>query len=255
MRRQRVAITVWVILCTPLLPAAALAGGRPLSPRAFHTVGAAPMHGRFRAQPPFRPQGAFGSPGGFPLPVPGSQESRLPRVPPARFSHRLPHHAFVGFPATTVLYAPPALYESPVDSSPPAVSVSTVVYVSPTVYVSPPIVSSQPAPAAAASNPAPPLPSVVEYSTGRYELRGDGVTTPYVWVWIPNPPPVPPAAPPPSAPSVDDPRAGSVPSAVQSKVYRWTDDEGTTHWTNRVESIPEPHRSRAQRLGQVVAQP
>src|SRR2546427_5342754 len=34
----------------------------------------------------------------------------------------------------------------------------------------------------------PPMPSVVEYPHGRYELRGDGVTAPYAWVWIPNPP-------------------------------------------------------------------
>jgi hypothetical protein len=33
---------------------------------------------------------------------------------------------------------------------------------------------------------------VIEYPSGRYELRGDGITTPFVWVWIPNPPPAPP---------------------------------------------------------------
>ena len=32
-------------------------------------------------------------------------------------------------------------------------------------------------------------PRVVQYAHGRYELRGDGVSTPYVWVWIPNGPP------------------------------------------------------------------
>jgi hypothetical protein len=35
-------------------------------------------------------------------------------------------------------------------------------------------------------------PGVIEYPSGRYELRGDGTTTPYVWVWIPNPPSTPP---------------------------------------------------------------
>ena len=39
-------------------------------------------------------------------------------------------------------------------------------------------------------------PTVINYPHGRYELRGDGVSTAYQWVWIPNPPP-PPAAPPP----------------------------------------------------------
>jgi hypothetical protein len=255
-RRQLVALTVCVALGAPVLPAAALAGGRPQ--RAFHTVGAAPMHGGFLSQPALRPQGAFGSPGGFPLPVPGSQESRLARVPPARSSHRVPPHAFTRFPATTVFYSPPAfyapptLYEPPVDTSSQTVSVSPMIYVSPTVYVSSPVVSSPPAPAAATSIQVPLLPSVVEHPTGRYELRGDGAATPYVWVWIPKPPPAPPSAPP---ASLDEPRAGSAPSAIRSKVYRWTDDDGTTFWTNRVESIPEPHRSRAQRLGQVATQP
>jgi hypothetical protein len=44
--------------------------------------------------------------------------------------------------------------------------------------------------------PAPRYSNVVRYPHGRYELRGDGVSTAYQWVWIPNPPP-PPAAPPP----------------------------------------------------------
>src|SRR6266478_3991195 len=55
-----------------------------------------------------------------------------------------------------------------------------------TVYV------QTPAPA-----PAPRYSNVVWYPHGRYELRGDGVTAAYQWVWIPNPPP-PPAAPPPA---------------------------------------------------------
>jgi len=48
-----------------------------------------------------------------------------------------------------------------------------------------------------APTPAPRYSNVVWYPHGRYELRGDGVTTAYQWVWIPNPPP-PPAAPPPA---------------------------------------------------------
>ena len=39
-----------------------------------------------------------------------------------------------------------------------------------------------------------PASDVMEYPGGRYELRGDGITTPYVWVWIPDPPPGPPAS-------------------------------------------------------------
>jgi len=48
-------------------------------------------------------------------------------------------------------------------------------------------------------------PTVINYPHGRYELRGDGIQTPFQWVWIPNPPPPPPppAAPPapPSSPT------------------------------------------------------
>jgi len=47
--------------------------------------------------------------------------------------------------------------------------------------------------------PSPVYPTVVEYSYGRYELRGDGVYTPYQWVWIPHTRPLPP--PPPSPPA------------------------------------------------------
>lgn len=51
---------------------------------------------------------------------------------------------------------------------------------------------------------AAPTVTVVNYPTGRYELRGDGITLPYYWAWVPaqayiaapvgSPPPPPPAA-------------------------------------------------------------
>lgn len=52
--------------------------------------------------------------------------------------------------------------------------------------------------------PAPSV-TIVNYPTGYYELRGNGITAPYYWIWIPAaqappPPPLPPsysAAPPP----------------------------------------------------------
>lgn len=80
---------------------------------------------------------------------------------------------------------------------------ATPVYAAPVypVYVERPIYYRQvyvPPPAS------PTYPTVVQYSHGRYELRGDGIQTPYQWVWIPNPPPPPPppatAPAPPSAP-------------------------------------------------------
>jgi hypothetical protein len=249
MRRHFIALTVCVALAAPLLPAAALAGGRPHAPRARHAVGPAPARDGYR-QAEYQPRSAFGSPGGFPLPLPGSAESRLAGVPPGRHAHRPPHRVLPGFPATTFFYAPAALYEPPVDPSPPVINVAPVIYVSPTVYVSPSVVVPQPAPASLA--PAAVLPSVVEHPTGRYELRGDGGATPYTWVWIPNAPPAPPVA---TAPAPEEPRTRSVPPAARSKIYRWTDDDGTTVWTNRVESIPEPQRPGAKKLGQVAAQP
>jgi hypothetical protein len=47
--------------------------------------------------------------------------------------------------------------------------------------------------------PSPVYPTVVQYSHGRYELHGDGVYTPYQWVWIPYTRPLPPPPPPPPA--------------------------------------------------------
>jgi len=59
------------------------------------------------------------------------------------------------------------------------------------VYSSPPPVYV-PATVVTVPSPPPPSPTVVHYPHGRYELRGDGVSQPYLWVWIPNPPPPPP---------------------------------------------------------------
>ncbi|MGH7389790.1 MAG: hypothetical protein ACREM3_10075 [Candidatus Rokuibacteriota bacterium] len=51
-------------------------------------------------------------------------------------------------------------------------------------------------PYASAARPAPvapPAPAVVHYPHGRYELRGDGITAAYQWVWIWNAPSASPA--------------------------------------------------------------
>jgi len=72
-----------------------------------------------------------------------------------------------------------------------------VYYPAPVVYTAP-----APAPVPAPTYTQPPPPQVereVVFAEGRYLLQGDGVSTPYKWVWVPNPP-APPPGPPPSAP-------------------------------------------------------
>ncbi len=118
----------------------------------------------------------------------------------------------------------------------------------PVLYGSPPVVSMSPAVTydamPAAPPEPPPLSRVIQYPNGRYELRGDGIETPYQWVWIPNPPPLPP----PAAPS-PEPAAQQPPSASGGEVYSWTDERGVTTWTDQWDTIPVPYRAQARRLG------
>jgi hypothetical protein len=92
--------------------------------------------------------------------------------------------------------------------------------------------------------PPPPSPNVVQFSTGRYELRGDGMATPYTWVWIPNPPTAPPAA----APTVPGPNGGNGDSGHTptraGHLYRWIDAQGVVYWTDRLDAVPEQYRSK-----------
>ncbi|HET8575692.1 MAG TPA: DUF4124 domain-containing protein [Methylomirabilota bacterium] len=130
--------------------------------------------------------------------------------------HRAPH---IPYPYSSYFYGPPMVYEQP--SS---------------YLIAPPA----------------PIPSVIEYPNGRYELRGDGVTTPFRWVWIPKPPPGPPEAPPAAPPAPPEPPVAAKPSAERrpaspTAVYRWTDEEGVTHWTDQLENIPERYRAKVQR--------
>jgi hypothetical protein len=169
-------------------------------------------------------------------------------LPPRRFpAHSLQGHpirplhhrkftggAFGFFGVATsplVVYAPPVAYapagyaDPPVYYAPPAMSPPSVTNV----------ITVAPAPAV------PPPPSVVEYSTGRYELRGDGTTTPYVWVWVPNPPAAPPPADPPVAAA--PPTSGESPAPRRQRLYRWIDEQGVLHLTDRWEIVPPAHRS------------
>lgn len=230
--RQRIVLTACATLALAFAPAAARAGGMVVSP--------APG---FQAQPGARQTSAFGSPGGFPFVAGQDHRGFVPRLDGRRVVRR---PVFPAFPVASFLYAPAVPYALSTDTSAPTVTVSPVTYIAPTIYVSVPVATAPPG-SVAVPPATPSTPSVVEYATGRYELRGDGASTPYAWVWIPNPPPAPPAAPP-AAPATT-----SV-SASPSQVYRWTDEQGTEFWTNRLEKIPEPYRSRVASRSQLAAQ-
>jgi hypothetical protein len=69
-------------------------------------------------------------------------------------------------------------------------------YVAPTVeYVSVPATYGYEAPVVQQDLTVAPAtgPAEVVHPHGRYVLTGDGVNTPYRWLWIPNPPSAPPA--------------------------------------------------------------
>jgi len=147
---------------------------------------------------------------------------------------------FAPWGATTVYYGPgydwggtgnyPVTYYAPQYYSP--------TYPAPAVY-------APPAGGSISVMPTPPTPSVVPFSGGHYELRGDGVTAPYQWVWVPNPPSAPPAplATPPTEPAPLAQPPSSDPSS--RRLYRWTDEQGTVHWTNRGEAVPARYRKEA----------
>ena len=95
--------------------------------------------------------------------------------------------------------------------------------------------------------PSPSTPSVIQYPTGRWELRGDGLTIPYRWVWIPNPPTAPP---PPTSPSGEPVTPAPLESGRpeppgNTKIYRWTDGQGVLHLTDRLDTVPERYRAQA----------
>lgn len=119
----------------------------------------------------------------------------------------------------------------------PLAAVGLPVYVGPPAYYAPPAYAEPPVayvpaapPPAPAAPPPPPEREVVEHAEGRYELRGDGITVPHRWVWIPNPPP------PPASKSKPDVR-----------LYGWTDEQGVIHVTDRLDRVPERHRAQARR--------
>jgi hypothetical protein len=172
----------------------------------------------------------------------GRGGNRLHTVPPRFFPNRHFHGGFgfrfngvwpyYGYAAPYYAYAPYygySLLDPPAYAPPPPAYSPSVGYAPPPPAYSPPLGYT-------------PSQTVVEFSTGRYELRGDGVTAPYRWVWVPSapvspPPDAMPPAPPVSAAPAEPPR--------RIDVYRWTDDEGVLHLTDRWDRVPEQYRAKA----------
>ena len=166
-------------------------------------------------------------------------------------SRRFDHHGRHGFGHRRLFpffVAPSVLLVPPVLAVPYAVPAPVYAAPPPMAYAPPPPAYAPPPPAYAP--PAPPsAPRVVEFATGRYELRGDGVSSPYAWVWIPNPPAAPPPPPPPSAPPAAAPDPGPRRAVSQTAgLYRWTDDRGVTTWTDSLEKVPVRYREHARAL-------
>ena len=164
-----------------------------------------------------------------------------------RFQHRplgvvvTPFVPFVSYAAPSVVYAAPPVYYAPppvVYSPPPVYAAAPYGGPPPVTYAPPaaPAYSPPPAPAhAPPSHDVEPLRRDVIFPSGRYVLRGDGTSTPYTWVWIPNPPSAPP---------------NGTPAATREEarpLYAWTDANGVTTWTDRLSKVPPEHRARAGR--------
>jgi hypothetical protein len=129
-------------------------------------------------------------------------------------------------------------WASPVIVYAPSIAPAPDYYDPPAVYDPAPVYdSTPPAPSPAAS-------SVIEYPTGRYELRGDGTTAPYTWVWIPNPPPAPPSAAP-GALATTLPASSTTAFGQPDRLYHWTDEQGVVHLTDVWSTVPSRYQAQA----------
>jgi len=126
-------------------------------------------------------------------------------------------------------------------------------------------------PPAAQSDIAATIPREACYVTGCYRLQGDGVSVPFQWVWVPAPPPPPAVIPYPSGryelrgpsrwewvPNPSSSSSSAAPSLVPASsrvetspasapslgLFRWTDDQGVTHWTQGLDAVPERYRPK-----------
>ena len=149
----------------------------------------------------------------------------------SRFFFVSPFDPFTYSVAPIVVYTAPPYY-----AAPPPVYGAPLAYSAPATYAPAPALGPPPAPAAA-----PPLQQEIEpasrdvvFPSGRYVLRGDGIGTPYTWVWIPNPPAAPPGG-------------ASRSRERERTIYSWTDANGVTTWTDRLASVPAQYRAGARR--------
>jgi hypothetical protein len=165
---------------------------------------------------------------GHSLAVPSDHFGHGPHLG-TRFHHHHHNNVVVVFPSP-FFYIPPAYDVPPVYAPPPVMYLPPAESASPAAY-GPAANAYAPPPPAPTGPPPPPTPRTVEFGSGHYELRGDGVNSPYVWVWVPNPP----TAPPPSS---------SAPSKAPT-IYRWTDERGVTTWTDDLQKVPVRFRAQA----------
>ncbi len=229
MKKVMVVLAASLITLAGLSPAVVVAGGFP--------------HGRGGAQRGLFDPASLSFHGSRSFHGPGLHRPLVPFGVPRRHFF----HPFVPFGSSTVfVFSTPSFVVSDSLYDPPA---PPAAYATPVVAYPPPVVMPPPPPAA---------PRVVEYPNGRYELHGDGLTSPYVWVWIPKPAPEPPPPPPPPdarstpAPPSRPARSADASSRHPSELYCFADDQGTVTWTDRLAKIPERYRSRAKRASEIA---
>ena len=237
MLRVLAVVTVSAILLASIATAPADAGGGVGGSRGFNRGGGSQGFNPGGGFQGFNPGGGFqgfNPGGGFQGFNPG--DAGRPFMP-SRFSKygRAAGGYLIGAYGAPFYYGStvgdPILYD-------PSAYAPAPIYTAPPVYV--PIM----VPVASSALPAAPArPSVIEFAEGRYELRGDGVSTPYNWVWIPNPPAAPPAS---SSPPIA-PRPGDRSPVRRSQLYRWVDEQGVMHLTDNADAVPEEFRKQAKR--------
>ena len=214
-RRIAAGLFLIVALNLALVPSVAVAGGRVAvgRPVTSHSFGHHPFVGRPFVGRPFVQHHVF--PHHFFRPFVPFVSGFVPPLGYYAPYYSTPTYLDSSYYTPPPSYAPPAYYNPPVSYAPS--------YAPPAGYAPPPQSSISVAP----------VPNVVEYPNGRYVLRGDGTTTPYTWVWIPNPPSSPPA----SSQTPSDP-----PSRRPTSLYRWIDERGDIHLTDSPDAVPKKFR-------------